>query len=255
MSAGLVLQVADDGFRDGGRVPRNAGEHEHQMTLQRFEALAGKHHRAHGVGAALRHGDVVEAAESRRYLILQPHALVQHALFDVDGLAGQRFLGDVSSLERVHGVDQSHGKGRAGSEPGPRREIPVVVNLEAFRDVEPAQHAADRRVLNLADVPDVLDDGIDDAELVIEEGRQLAHAEVAVLVDGGRQHGAPVLAEPFGIVSSTAKERNPEWCAADDHDWRTLRIIIQQTLIQESGRGGISGSGRPAAGSASSRGT
>ena len=120
-------------------------------------------------------------------------------------------------VERVHRVDQAHGERRARAEPRPRRQIAVVVDLEALVHVQPFEHAANRRVLDLADLLDVLDDRVDDAELVIEERRQLANADVAVLVDGRRQHGAAMLAIPVRVVGAAAEERDAERRAADDH--------------------------------------
>ena len=70
-----------------------------------------------------------------------------------------------------------------------------MVNLEALVDLQPLEHAAHGRMLDLADLLHVFDDRIDDAKAMVEERRQLAHADVAVLVDGRRQHGAAVLAD------------------------------------------------------------
>ena len=52
---------------------------------------------------------------------------------------------------------------------------------------------------------------------MLEEGRQVAAGEVAVLVDRGGQHGAAVLAVPGRVVGAAAEERDAKRRAADDH--------------------------------------
>ena len=98
----FVLHVRDDRFRDVIRRPGNAGEDEHEVTLKRVQPLGRQHDRRDAVGAVPRNRDVVEAAERRRHLILQPDALAEHALLDVDGFVGERLLRDVAPIERVH---------------------------------------------------------------------------------------------------------------------------------------------------------
>src|SRR5215472_1738990 len=72
-------------------------------------------------------------------------------------------------------------------------------------------------MLDLGDVADQLDLGIDDLGLVLEERRQMAHADVAIFIDRGADHRAAVLAKPGRIVGPAAEQRNAEWGAADDH--------------------------------------
>src|SRR6185295_3951634 len=75
----------------------------------------------------------------------------------------------------------------------------------------------DGGVLDLLRVLDQLDLRVHDPRLVVEELRQVADRDVAVLVDGRRQDGAAVLAVPGGVVRAAAEERDPERGAADDH--------------------------------------
>src|SRR5438874_8980244 len=67
---------------------------------------------------------------------------------------------------------------------------------------------------------------------MIEERRQLAHADVAVLVDSGREHRATVLAEPVRIISASAKKGHPERGAADDHLLGEMRIVADRRRRQ-----------------------
>src|SRR5688572_10637239 len=106
----------------------------------------------------------------------------------------------------MHGVYQPDGERRARSKSGARRQIAVVVNLEPLRHFEPLEHATHRGMLNLADLLHILNDGVDHPEAMIEERRQLADTDVAVLVDGRSQHGAAVLAIPLWIIRSAPEE-------------------------------------------------
>ena len=80
------------------------------------------------------------------------------------------------------------------------------MNFEALRRVEPFEHGPDRRMVDLRDFLHVLHYRVDHTKLVIEERRQLADADVAVLVDGGCQDGAAVLAVPRWIIRSAPEE-------------------------------------------------
>ena len=62
-----------------------------------------------------------------------------------------------------------------------------------------------------------LDLAVDDADAVLEERRQVAAGEVAILVDGRGQHRAAVVAIPGGIIGAAAEERDAIGGPADDH--------------------------------------
>ncbi|MBV9190012.1 MAG: hypothetical protein JOZ85_05985 [Betaproteobacteria bacterium] len=64
--------------------------------------------------------------------------------------------------------------------------------------------------------------------LVIEEGRQLSAADVAVLIDRSGENGATMLTVPLRVIAPPAEERDPERGAADDHDDR----IEKQSLSE-----------------------
>src|SRR5262245_40437590 len=92
-----------------------------------------------------------------------------------------------------------------------------MMDLESFRDAEMLKDASCCGVRQLRYLLHVLDERIDQAKPVFEERRQLAYADVAVLVDRRRQHCAAVFAVPVGVVGAASKERDAERCAADDH--------------------------------------
>jgi hypothetical protein len=71
-------------------------------------------------------------------------------------------------------------------------------------------------MLNLRHVLDAFDLRVDDAVLVLEEGRQIAARDVTVLVNGRRQDRAAVLFVPRGIIRPAAEERDAKRCACDD---------------------------------------
>src|SRR6185295_1154854 len=98
-----------------------------------------------------------------------------------------------------------------------RREVAVVMNLDPARDAQVAQDLAHGGVRDLVERLAVLDQRVDDAEAVLEEGRQMPAREVAVLVDGGREYRPPMHAGPRGIVRATPEERDAERRATDDH--------------------------------------
>ena len=68
-----------------------------------------------------------------------------------------------------------------------------------------------------------LDLAVDDADAVLEERRQIAAGEVAILVDGGGQDGAAVLPIPARVVGAAAEEGDAEGGSADDHSLTSCR--------------------------------
>jgi hypothetical protein len=68
----------------------------------------------------------------------------------------------------------------------------------------------------------VLNVGINDAVLVLEERGQTPAGNVAILVDGRCENGAAMFPKPSGIVSATAKEGNSERGTRDNHDFVSL---------------------------------
>jgi len=71
---------------------------------------------------------------------------------------------------------------------------------------------------NLVGVLYVLNFGIDDAVLVIEEWGQAAASDIAILVDARCKNSAAMLQKPAGIVSATAEEGNSERSTCDNQD-------------------------------------
>src|SRR5262245_17542642 len=93
-----------------------------------------------------------------------------------------------------------------------------MMNFQSLMaSVMPLQHGPYGRVLNIRDFLDVFDDRVDEAIAVLEEGRQYANADIAVLIDRGGEHGTAVLPEPLRIIGAATEKRDPKWGAADDH--------------------------------------
>src|SRR5580700_10180235 len=112
-----------------------------------------------------------------------------------------------------------------------------MMNLKAVRNAQLGEDAAHRRVLDLGRVLDQLDLGINDLRLVLEERRQPAHADVAIFVDRGADHGAAVLAKPRRIIGTTAEQRYAKRRAADDHRSRcsNLAMKTRSASLSDSG--------------------
>jgi hypothetical protein len=113
----------------------------------------------------------------------------------------------------------------AKAELEPRRQVSLVEQLDALAVVV-AQHlqaGAHGRMLDLGGRAHGLDMRPDDAMADAEEWRQEAGADVAVLVDGHRQHSAAVLAEPGRVIRAAAEKRHPVRRAGNCH--QHLKII------------------------------
>ena len=91
------------------------------------------------------------------------------------------------------------------------------MDFEAVIDREFRKHRPHCGVHNLGCLADLLDFRIDDAVLVLEERRERANGQVAVLIDGHTEHGAAMLADPIRVIRPAAEQRHPERRPADDH--------------------------------------
>ena len=92
----------------------------------------------------------LQPAERRLDLVLHADILLQHLLLDIDRLLGEHALGHQLAAQRVQRMQQADREGRARAEAGARRQVAVMVDLDAVVDLQPFQHAADRRMGDLA---------------------------------------------------------------------------------------------------------
>lgn len=72
-------------------------------------------------------------------------------------------------------------------------------------------------MLNFGNRFDVLDLRVNNTVLVLEERRQVAAADVTVLVYSRGKNDAAVLPIPFWVVGASSKERYPERRAGNNH--------------------------------------
>src|SRR5947208_17143618 len=99
------------------------------------------------------------------------------------------------------------------------------MDLEAAAAIGVHQHGAYGRMLYLRRIDDVLDLRVDDPVLVLEERRQVAAGDVAILVDCRRDDAAAVLFGPRRIVGAAPDERDAKRCARDDHGGGSPRSL------------------------------
>src|SRR6185503_18414928 len=171
-------------------------EKQHEIVIELGHTLGTDRHRTNVDGTVGSKHDVVEPAERRRDLVLRADGLAYHVLLDVDALVRELALARHLSFERVEGVQQPDRKRRARSHPASRRQVAVVVNLYSSGDPGIAEDFTRGGVLDLIEGMAVLDLRIDEANRVLEERRQMPAGEIAILVDGRRQHCPTVLVVP-----------------------------------------------------------
>ena len=212
--AGDVLELLGDDF---GGDAGEAGEEKEEGVLELLQALGGNGNRLDGDGVVGGEADVVEAAEGGGDLVLGADAVAAEVALDVDGLLGELHPGAEFAAQGVEGVEEADGEGGGGAQAGHFGQVAVVVDFDAVADAEIEEGFADGGVLDLLDGLDVLDDRIDDAGLVGEEGGQPAAGEVAVAGDGGGENGPAVFAIPGRIVGAAAEKGDAVGRARDDH--------------------------------------
>src|SRR5712692_7613333 len=92
-----------------------------------------------------------------------------------------------------------------------------MVDFQTLPNAHLRQHGPYRGMLYLANFLDVLDVGVNDAMLVIEERWQALRADEIVPVNGEAEHAAPLFAVPGRIVRASPELRHTKRCTSDDH--------------------------------------
>ena len=154
----------------------------------------------------------------RKNLILRPDGLLQQLLLDVKALGDKLLLADALPLDGMHGVQETDGKRGTRSHAAACGQVAIVMHLDAVRHLHELQHRPGRRVPDLLDGPASVDLRVDHPVPMLEEGREIAAAQIAVLVDGRGHHRTAVFAIPSGIIGAATKKRDPEWCSAKNHE-------------------------------------
>ena len=151
---------------------------------------------------------------------------MQHVLFDVDALVGELTLGRHLAAQGVQSVQESNREGRAGAHTASRRQVAVVMQLDAALDFEEAERLPNRGVADLLDRGAGFDLAVNDADGMLEEGGQIAAGQITILIDGGRQHRPAMSAIPTRIIGTATEEGDPERCSTDDHSVDLIGVVI-----------------------------
>ncbi len=109
-------------------------------------------------------------------------------------------------MQCVHGMQHADGESRARTHSATGWQVGRTMHLDAMLDAGKSQYLASCRVHDLVDRLTVLDLGIDDAELVFKERRQVAARDITVFVDRRGEHRSAMLTIPSRIVRTAAKE-------------------------------------------------
>ena len=193
-------------FGDFRGVAGNSGEKQHDMAEKFLFAGMGKDHGLDGEGAILLKVDAVETAIGRPNLILGPDIFADHLLLDPDCLAGKFAFAPHSPFEGMEGMQQPHRKGRTGAQARSGRQIAIVMDVHARRDVHFREDGPDRRMVNPLGVFRSLDAGVDDPVLVVEHRWQIPNADITVFVNGHAEDGTAMFQIPLGIIRASAKQ-------------------------------------------------
>ena len=124
----------------------------------------------------------------------------------MDALGGKLFFPDGAAFQRMERVEQAHRERRARAHAAAAGQVAVVVDFHAALHFQKAQRFARGRMVDLLQPLAAFDFGIDHADAVLEKRRQVAAGQVAIFVDGRRQHRAAVLAIPRRIIRAAAKK-------------------------------------------------
>lgn len=81
-----------------------------------------------------------------------------------------------------------------------------MVDLDTPVEIQEAQSFTSRRMLDFVNERNVFDPGVDYPAAMFEERRKVTAGDIAIFVDSGAQHGAPMLEVPLRVIGAAAKK-------------------------------------------------
>jgi hypothetical protein len=205
-----VLLVQDR--RGGAGV---SGEEQEKVVFEIEQGLFGDPKGRDGdraVGGEIEAGD---AAVRRDVLILFTDWLLQQVDLDVTGLLGELLWMHHVLAIGVQGLQQGGRETPGRAQPRAGRNVGHARDFQIPRvDGQRAQRLTDDRMTNVVDRRCLLELRVFQQESV-DEAR--VNIDVHVLVDGGRNQEATVLAVIGQQISAATTERYPQWRTRDDH--------------------------------------
>jgi len=97
-----------------------------------------------------------------------------------------------------------------------------MMNFDTAIDLQVTQRFANGRMLNFINFVAALDLRINHPNSMLEKRRKKATSQIAVFVNGRRQHGAAMLPVPRRIIGSAAEKGDAIGRSSDNHG-RSLR--------------------------------
>src|SRR6185437_4626877 len=179
---GVPIEVGNLLGRNLRGIAGQSREQQHKVRLQVATPVGSQNDRRNLIAPIAAELDTVEASVSRPDLILRPNMFLDDILFYMDGFIGQFPLPAMPARERMESVEQADRERRRRAKTGPRRQVTIVLNFQPIANTHFGQHCPYHWMLDLGDFLHVLDERINDAVLMVEEGWQTAHADVAIPV-------------------------------------------------------------------------
>jgi hypothetical protein len=106
----------------------------------------------------------------------------------------------------MQSVQQTDRKRRARAHAAPRRQVSVMVNLHTTVDAQKPKRLANRRMGNLVQALAIFYARVDQSNPMFEKRRQVAARQITILVYGGSQNRAAVVAIPYRIICASAEK-------------------------------------------------
>ena len=156
-----------------------------------------------------------DAAEGGDVLILFADRLAEKIDFDMAGLLGEHLARNEILIQRVQGAQQGDGEAAGGAEPGAGGNVGHADDFQVGRGHRhQPEGLADDGVLDLVDGLHHFGGRILDEVFGLEG---LVERDVDVLIDGGGEDEASVLAVVGGKVGAASSEGDAQRGAGDDH--------------------------------------
>jgi hypothetical protein len=152
----------------------------------------------------------------------------------MDGIERQVMLIAHLLPQRIEAQQEAYREGRARTEPSSSGKVRNVVNLDSIVHSEKLQTTTNGGVLNGAVLINIFNFRVRNPGVIFKKGRKVTTGDIAAFIDRRGQDGATMLAVPDGIVGASAKERDAEWSASNDHALRPIQEILGNEVFAHS---------------------
>src|SRR5258707_14609569 len=107
-----------------------------------------------------------------------------------------------------------------------------MMNLHAALDARKTQHFANRGMNDVIDTSTIFNTRINKTNSMLEKGGEISTGKITIFVNGSAKHCTAMIAVPYGIMGTAAKERDTEESSYNEHGLSFFLLALGTQWMQ-----------------------